>query len=486
VPDHHATFADVVSGQATTAPGQSWLESATGDRTVDRAEVASLVDGWGREDLRGRRLGLLATDPVAFGALFVALVAAGATVVPVDAQAPPDAVRAHLATGRAEAVVTTDAERVPPGSAPVVLASPASLRPVGGRPPGRSADPTASGGCLLLSSGSTGPRKAIRLAEAQLLHVARAVVRSHRLTDADRAYNPLPLFHVNGEVVGLLAPLLSGGTVVLADRFHRTGFWPLVDRRQVTWVNAVPAIVAILAQEPGGDAAPPRLRFVRSASAPLPIAVLHRFEARYGVPVVESYGMTEAASQITVNPLADRRPGTVGRPVDVELAVVDDEGRRCGPGAVGHVRIRGGGVVRHYQDGVGADRFDAEGWLDTGDLGALDAAGYLTLAGRDADVINRSGEKIFPREVEEVLSAHPRVRETVVVARPEPVLGEVPVAYVVATDDAPEDLEEQLAARCAAALPRAHRPTEIHIVEALQRGPTGKPLRRLLPVQEPA
>jgi acyl-CoA synthetase (AMP-forming)/AMP-acid ligase II len=143
-------------------------------------------------------------------------------------------------------------------------------------------------------------------------------------------------------------------------------------------------------------------------------------------------------------------------------------------------------VVRAYEGGVGSDRFDAQGWLDTGDLGALDAEGYLTLAGRDADVINRSGEKIFPREVEEVLSAHPGVRETVVVARPEPVLGEVPVAYVVPTDDAPDDLEEQLTARCAAALPRAHRPTEIRLVEALQRGPTGKPLRRLLPLEEPA
>ncbi len=486
MPDHHTTLADVVSAQATTAPARTWLESATSDRVVDRAELSAVVDAWARQGVRGQRLALLATDPVVFGALFVALVAAGATVVPLDAGSPADALDAHLVTGSAQALVTTDLDRRPPGSPPTLLASPVTLRPVGEAPLGTRPDGTATGGCLLLSSGSTGPRKAIRLAEAQLLHVARAVGRAHELTDADRAYNPLPLFHVNGEVVGLLAPLVSGGTVLVADRFHRTGFWELVRHRHVTWVNAVPAIIAILAQQPGADVPPSELRFIRSASAPLPVPVMERFEARYGVPVVESYGMTEAASQITANPLADRRPGTVGRPVDVDLVVVDDEGRACAPGSVGHVRIRGGGVITRYDGGAGVDRFDEEGRLDTGDLGVLDPAGYLTLVGRDADVINRSGEKIFPREVEEVLSGHPGVRETIVVARPEPILGEVPVAYVVPTPDAPDDLEEQLTARCVTALPRAHRPAEIHLVEALQRGPTGKPLRRLMPVQEPA
>ena len=239
--------------------------------------------------------------------------------------------------------------------------------------------------------------------------------------------------------------------MVLDDRFHRTNFWDVVAQRGATWVNAVPSIITILAQEPPGPtapSAPSSVRFVRSASAPLSEAVLARFEQRYGVPVMESYGMTEAGSQITANPLADRRPGTVGIPVDVELRVVGDGEAPLPPGDVGRVEIRGAGVIRHYENGVGAERFRAGGWLDTGDLGAVDHDGFLTLAGREGDVINRGGEKIFPREVEDVLLAHRAVADAVVVGRDDEVLGQVPVAYVVPAPDAPDDLEEQLTARC--------------------------------------
>jgi acyl-CoA synthetase (AMP-forming)/AMP-acid ligase II len=144
------------------------------------------------------------------------------------------------------------------------------------------------------------------------------------------------------------------------------------------------------------------------------------------------------------------------------------------------VLLRGPGVITRYEGDAGADRFDAEGWLDTGDLGALDADGYLTLAGRGGDVINRSGEKIFPREVEDVLRAHPAVREAVVVGRADPVLGQVPVAWVVPAEGAPEDLAEQLARRCAEALPRPSRPVEVLLAADLPHGPTGKTVRRLV------
>ena len=319
-----------------------------------------------------------------------------------------------------------------------------------------------------------------------MLHVARAVARAYELGPADRGFNSLPLTHVNGEVIGLLAPLVSGGTIVLDDRFHRTGFWDVVAQRGATWVNAVPSIITILAQEPTGPpgptapTAPASVRFIRSASAPLSEAVMARFEQRYGVPVIESYGMTEAGSQITANPLADRRPGTVGVPVDVELRVVGDDDVPLPTGVVGRVVIRGAGVIRHYENGVGAERFHADGWLDTGDLGAVDHHGFLTLAGREGDVINRGGEKIFPREVEDVLLAHRAVVDAVVVGRDDEVLGQVPVAYVVPGPDAPEDLEEQLTARSLAALARAQRPVAYVILDAVPVGPTGKPVRRLV------
>jgi acyl-CoA synthetase (AMP-forming)/AMP-acid ligase II len=332
-------------------------------------------------------------------------------------------------------------------------------------------------GVLLSSSGSTGEPKQVLLSDAQLAYVATAVADSHQLGPADVGYCPLPLYHVNAEVVGLLATLRARGRLVLDRRFSRSRFWATVDAHQATWVNAVPAIVALLAEDGTTTKDPARIRFVRSASAPLPVAVLRRFENRHHIPVLESYGMTEAASQITVNPLdGERLPGSVGLPVGGELKVVGDDRHELPAGEPGTVLIRGPGVIRAYATDVGAERFDAEGWLDTGDLGRLDADGYLWLVGRSGELINRSGEKILPREIEDVLREDPGVRDAVVVGRPDPVLGEVPVAYVVANSNDP-GLADRLAERCRAALPRDRQPAEITVVERLPSTGTGKVLR---------
>jgi acyl-CoA synthetase (AMP-forming)/AMP-acid ligase II len=158
----------------------------------------------------------------------------------------------------------------------------------------------------LASSGTTGVPKVIPLHQGQLLHTARNVADHHRLTPGDRGFNPLPLFHINAEVVGLLASLVAGSCLVLDDRFHRTRFWALMADRRITWINAVPAIVSRLADPRPDEVIPSRIRFIRSASAPLPVATATRFEANTGIPVVETYGMTEAASQITANPVSGR------------------------------------------------------------------------------------------------------------------------------------------------------------------------------------
>ncbi len=407
----------------------------------------------------GARVLVDVDDPLAFAVAHLAVIAAGRCSAPVDPSAPPAESLRSRETLRPALVVTDRPQR------PGVLVSGTGL-PVAGTPaaPAGTARP---GSAVLLTSGSTGAPRAVELAEQQMLHVARQVAGHHRITAADRGYNPLPLFHVNAQVVGLLATLVAGAELVLDRRFHRTGFWPLLVDRDVTWVNAAPSILAILSRDEI-DAVPPGLRFVRSASAPLPPAVRELISVRTGVPVVESYGMTEAASQITATPLDGRaRPGSVGRPVGVELRVVDDRGEPCPPDVVGRVRIRGAGVIR-------GDAGD--GWLDTADVGRLDTAGHLHLAGRADDVINRGGELVYPREVEEVLLGEAGVLEAAVVGRPDDVLGEVPVAFVRA---APESVE-RLDARCAAQLARFKRPVEIHAVDALPTGPTGKVRRSAL------
>ena len=446
-------------GRAAAGRGDAtYLADARAPRTVTYRDLATSVDHW---DLRltaagvpaGATVATALPDPLDAALALLGLVATGRVAAPVD-PAAPRALDRRVADPATIALLTDDGLDRLPGRQPVP-------RPAG---------------VLLSSSGSTGEPKQILLGESQLSHVATAVARSHRLGPDDVGYCPLPLHHVNAEVVGLLATLRAQGTLVLDRRFSRRRFWATVDRHQATWVNAVPAIIALLAEDPATTSDPARVRFVRSASAPLPVPVLERFEQVHGIPVLESYGMTEAASQITVNPLDDRRPGSVGRPVDGELRVVGDDGRVLPAGASGRVQIRGAGVITAYLTGLGADRFDAEGWLDTGDLGRLDTDGYLWLVGRSAELINRSGEKILPREIEDVLREDPGVRDAVVVGRPDPVLGEVPVAYVVGAGDDP-GLAERLEERCRQALPHDRRPAELTVVEQLPTSGTGKVLR---------
>jgi acyl-CoA synthetase (AMP-forming)/AMP-acid ligase II len=319
-----------------------------------------------------------------------------------------------------------------------------------------------------------------------------------------RGYCCLPLFHVNAEVVGLLATMAAGACLVVDRRFSRSGFWELIQTRKISWINAVPAIITILAMGPP-VAAQGRVRFIRSASAPLAPSALRRFEETFGVPVVETYGMTEAASMITANPLdGPRKAGSAGRAAGTEVRVVSREGhllQPCPPGTVGRVQIRGPGVITEYAAGGPAGAIDTDGWLETGDLGHLDEDGYLFLAGRSDDVINRGGEKIYPREIEEFLLTQPGVRSAVVVAASDEVLGQRPVAYVIpATDQGRSDLAEPdlaepdlaepdlaepdlvgaLRGACEAGLPRPKRPTEFCLVPELPLGATGKVSRRRL------
>jgi acyl-CoA synthetase (AMP-forming)/AMP-acid ligase II len=324
----------------------------------------------------------------------------------------------------------------------------------------------------------------VPLRESQLLYVARRVAAHHRLGPDERGYSPLPLFHINAQVVGVLSTLVAGSSLVLDRRFHRTGFWPLLDSWNVTWLNAVPAILAILARSEAPDEETARrVRFARSASAPLPRPVLERFEEHCRVPIVETYGMTEAAAQITANPVppAAGSAGSVGLPVGVDLQVVDARRRPCAPGEIGSVEIRGPSVVRHYvvTDAEGGEHLrsarTADGWLVTDDLGYLDEDGFLFLVGRADDVINRGGEKVYPKPVEDVLRAHPDVDQVAVVGRPDPVLGQTPVAYVTADRTADRArLVEELGALAASRLSAPDRPMRYLVVDGMPSGPTGK------------
>lgn len=489
------SVADLVQAQASAVPHHTYVESATGTRRVTYGELRTICRRWADllEDLgvaAGETVGVALADPVDCALVLLGVLASGRVAAPIDPAATSVETEAVCRRTAPRLVVS---DRPPPADGAEWVTMPAgsfALRPADEKEPERFGraffDRSVSGptgGIVLSTSGTTGVAKVIRLAQPELLQAARSIATHHGFGPEDRGFNPLPLFHVNAEVVGLLATLTAGSTLVLDDRFHRHGFWDVLARHRVTWVNAVPAILARLSELQEGEVVPAGIRFVRSASAPLPLPVLERFERATGVPVVETYGMTEAASQITANPVdGPRKPGSVGRPVGVEVRVGDGAGA---PGTVGPVGIRGPSVIRSYALPGYEDRFDADGWLDTGDLGYLDEDGYLFLVGREDDVINRSGEKIYPREVEDVVLAEPAVTAAVVVGSEHDVLGCVPVVYLVVDGvDGPGDqavaeaVVTRVQARCAAALSRPKRPAAYYVVQALPRGATGKIQRR--------
>ncbi len=332
---------------------------------------------------------------------------------------------------------------------------------------------------LLHTSGTTSTPKLVPLTHANLTASAHNVAHSLELTQIDRCLNVMPLFHIHGLVAGLLAPLATGGTVICTPGFEANRFLDLVERLRPTWYTAVPTIhQAVLGQVASrGGTIDSTLRFVRSSSAALPRTVLEGLEASFGCPVVEAYGMTEASHQMAANPLPPgvRKPGSVGLPSGTSVAILDPEGTLLEPGRTGEVAVRGPGLFGGYEANPEANASSfTDGWFRTGDIGALDDDGYLTLQGRSKEIINRGGEKIAPLEVEEVLLEHPAVAQIAVFARPHPTLGEYVAAAVVVADGAPPPTVRSLREFAAGRLADFKFPSSVVVLDELPKGPTGK------------
>jgi acyl-CoA synthetase (AMP-forming)/AMP-acid ligase II len=331
---------------------------------------------------------------------------------------------------------------------------------------------------VLHTSGSTGRPKRVPLAHANLCISAGNVAHSYDLGPDDVAMCVMPLFHVHGLVASTLGTLSTGGTLVIPGKFNPLSFWRVARDHGVTWYSAVPTIHQLLLARADPAAGKPagaeRLRFIRSCSAALPPQVMHDLEQAFGAPVLEAYGMTEAAHQMASNPLppSARKPGSVGRGTDVQISIMDDAGKHLPAGEQGEVVIKGPNVTRGYENNPEANaKSFTDGWFRTGDRGFLDAEGYLTLVARIKELINRGGEKISPREIDEVLLTHPAVAEAVCFGVPHRTWGEEVAAAVVLRDTASE---ADLLAYCRERLADYKRPKQIHITDAIPRTATGK------------
>jgi oxalate---CoA ligase len=332
---------------------------------------------------------------------------------------------------------------------------------------------------VLHTSGTTSRPKIVPLTHANLAASASNVATTLELKSADICLNVMPLFHIHGLVAALLASLHAGAGVVCTPGFLAPNFFDWMREFRPTWYSAVPTIHnSVLARaEANSDIVEShRLRFIRSSSASLPATTLEGLEKTFRVPVVEAYGMTEAAHQMASNPLppALRKPGTVGRAAGPSITILDAEGRQLRAGNRGEVAIKGTNVTGGYARNPDANAATfVDGWLRTGDEGSLDEDGYLTILGRLKEIINRSGEKISPLEVEEVILSHPAVAQAVSFAAPDESLGEEIAAAVVLRSG--ESLSErQLREFIAARVAYFKVPRRILFMDSLPTGPTGK------------
>ena len=442
---------------------------------------------------RGDRVGIALPNGLPMIVSFFAAAVAG-TAAPLNPSYKEDEFRFHLEDTAARVLIlppdgADEARRAARDRVPIVnivmdAEGTVTLSGMSGRHP--VPPPAADDVALVLhTSGSTGRPKLVPLAHANLSTSADNIARGYALGPDAVSMCVMPLFHVHGLVASTLATLASGGTVVVPARFNPLSFWRVARDHSVTWYSEVPTLHQLLlaraadptARKPAGTE---RLRFIRSCSASLPPRLMHALEAAFGAPVVEAYGMTEAAHQMTSNPLppSKRKAGSVGCGTDVRISIVNNEGRHLPAGERGEVVILGPNVIRGYENNPEANAISfVDGWFRTGDRGYLDADGYLWLVARIKELINRGGEKISPREIDEVLLAHPAVAEAVCFGVPHATWGEEVAAAVVLRG---ASTEADLLTYCRERLAEYKRPKQIHITEAIPRTATGKIQRGLV------
>jgi acyl-CoA synthetase (AMP-forming)/AMP-acid ligase II len=332
---------------------------------------------------------------------------------------------------------------------------------------------------VLHTSGTTSRPKIVPLTHQNVCASAQNIRQTLALSDADRCLNVMPLFHIHGLMAAVLASLSAGASIFCSPGFNALQFFAWLTESEATWYTAVPTMHQAILDRSSRNRealAAARLRFIRSSSASLPPPVFNELEQTFNVPVIEAYGMTEASHQMTSNPLPPRprQPGTVGIPFGLEVAIMDKQGELLSAGSIGEVVIRGPNVTAGYENNPTANAQSfTNGWFRTGDQGVMDAAGYLTIKGRLKEIINRGGEKISPREVDEILMEHPTVLQAVTFAMPHPKLGEEVAAAVVLRQGA-EASERELRDFVRERVANFKVPRKILLVDEIPKGPTGK------------
>ncbi|MDE2003982.1 MAG: AMP-binding protein [Betaproteobacteria bacterium] len=491
------TIRSLVDGQAAAGPGRVWLVAPETGRelTYARLRESSLALASFLADRgigAGERVATFMGNGLQTARLFIGVMYAGRVVTPLNLLAQASQLEYVLAHCDARLVFVAPGERERLAAAAARAGRPIELVSVdpdcdefiAAAPAG--ADRLAPSACgddalMMYTSGTTGVPKGVVLTHANVIAGGSFVTQAHALGEGDRVLAVLPLYHINGQIVTAAATLVHGGSVVMPHRFSAGEFWSLACRHRCTWLNVVPTIVSYLLAGPDPRAAGldlSRIRFCRSASAPLPPELHRAFEERFGIGIIETMGLTETAAPVFTNPLdpAKRRIGSPGQAFGNEAKVVDPgTGRDLPAGEPGEIMIRGANVMKAYYKSpeATAKALEPDGWLHTGDLGLCDRDGFYFITGRLKELIIKGGENIAPREIDEALYRHPAVLEAAAVGIPDPHYGQEILAAVVVKPGM-SLTEDELRAFCEAELGRYKMPKVIRFMRELPKGPSGK------------
>ena len=491
-----STLAELLSAgrddaPALGAPGCPDLHYRELRAHIVRTIAALNSFGIGRND----RVGIVLPNGPEMGSAFIG-VAAGATAAPLNPGYRADEFEFYLSDLKARALIVEKGSDSPAVAVAqkmgVSIIELEATRDGGAglftlRLPGGTTGPLRQGGfagaddiaLILHTSGTTSRPKIVPLSQSNVSASAGNIAQVLDLAATDRGLNIMPLFHIHGLIAGMLAPLSAGSYITCTPGFNALRFFGWMDASAPTWYTAVPTMhQAILtrAAHTREVIERHRLRFLRSSSASMPTKVISELEAVFQAPLIESYGMTEAAHQMCSNPLppGQRKPGSVGIAAGPEVAIMGEAGEILPPNVTGEIVIRGANVTSGYENNpkANAEAF-VKGWFRTGDQGIMDDAGYFTITGRLKEIINRGGEKFSPREVDEVLMDHPAILQVVTFGIPHDKLGEE-VGVVVVLRESLTASELEIREFAATRLADFKVPRKVLFMAELPKGATGK------------
>jgi long-chain acyl-CoA synthetase len=450
------------------------------------AEESDAIAAMLREKVPGDTVGVLLLNSQKYVTTLLGVWKAGKTPVPLNYLLPPQELAYIIKDSGMSALITSQffaqaVAAVKPlfgDKGLILMADAPDFAPKTAKPAETSyRDPAL----YLYTSGTTGKPKGVVLTHRNLAYNVESCQRAGGFDHRDSFLCLLPFFHTYAITGTILLPLLNGSKMVLVDRFQPLKVMKLIDEHAISVFLAIPSMYRVLAHSEG-DFNLQSVRFPISGGEPLPVAVAEAFEKRFGVPIFEGYGQTEASPVISLNVPTGQKLGTVGRALPgVEIAIWDEQKNPVETDVVGEIMVRAPSVMEGYYNlpDETAKTITRE-WLHTGDLGKMDAEGFVTITGRKKDLIISAGENIYPREIEEVLAQHPKVKEVAVIGVKDEVRGEVPKAFVIAREDMTLE-EKELRQFCRENLAGYKVPKHIAIVPDLPRTPTGKILKRMLP-----